>query len=192
MSEKAPHSPERLHQPNNPEVAAATEKRAEKQSSELERESQKKSVEALSKARELVDHEAVSGKDVAIEKNSESSASSVQPIINHELKQHMFERTLVHVRKRLPFTQRQLSKIVHSQPIEVLSSAGEKTVARPIGLLGGGLAALAGSSILIYFSRHSGYRYNFLLFLLLFIAGYAVATLLEVLFSLLHRQKHGR
>lgn len=191
MSEKAPQSPEHVPQPITPEHGSSAEKRAEKASHEPEHNTTDK-LESLSKAREAVQHEALSGKDVAIENRSENRSSSVQPIINHELKQHMFERTLVQVRKRLPLPKRQFSKLVHSKPVEMISAAGEKTVARPAGLLGGSLLALIGSSLVLYFARQSGYRYNYLLFIVLFVAGYLVTTVLEILGSLFKRQKHQR
>lgn len=191
MSERAPQSPERQEKIASPEYHHGAEKRAEK-ASEATHEQVKSSNEQLAKIRQEVQHEAVSGKDVAVENRSEGHDRSSQPIINHELKQHMFERTLVHVRKSLPFVSRSFSKVVHAKPVEAISSVGEKTLARPAGLLGGGLFALIGTAITLYLARHHGYRYNFLIFIMLFIGGYLLATIIELLGFLTGRQKRSR
>ena len=96
-------------------------------------------------------------------------------------------RTLNRKRKDLPAPQRVLSRVVHTKPVEILSTAGEKTVARPAGILGGGLTALAGSAATLYMAKHYGFRYNLLLFILLFAAGYLVATVLELLVAMVKR-----
>lgn len=189
MSERAPQGPERLHTPNKveheykPEVAANHEPKSAEKAPEKQ----------LETARHEVAQEAISGKDVIIDTSSEqSSPSTSQTLIDQDLRRNMLDRTLVRVRKKLPAPSRQLSKFVHTKPVEAISSVGEKTVARPVGILGGGIAALVGSGFTLYMARHYGYRYNFLLFILVFVAGYIVATAVEVLVKVLHRTRHGK
>lgn len=136
--------------------------------------------ENISSARDEVKKEAQSAGDIKLDHGSEQNHSATAPI-SRELKNMMRTRTLTRIQKELPAPQRALSKIVHAKPVEVASAIGEKTIARPIGLLGGGLFAFVGSVITFYTAKHYGFRYNLLLFFLLFVAGYAVASALELL-----------
>ena len=140
----------------------------------------KEKAETISGLRKEVGKEAKHSGDVKLDHNSEKKHISTPPV-TRELKNMMRVRTLNRVRKELPAPQRALSKIVHAKPVEVASAIGEKTIARPVGLLGGGFAALVGSAITFYMAKHYGFRYNLLLFLLLFVVGYAAATLLAII-----------
>lgn len=192
MSESTPHSPENTASAEKAikhEHYEGSRKQeivgAEKQSNDTP--------EKINSLRHKIEEEAVVGKDVKLEVNSgESNSQADQPGVYRELKQHMLDRTMVSIRKQLSLPSRQLSKIVHTKPVEAISAVGEKTVARPVGIIGGGLAALVGSALAVYMSRHYGYRYNYLLFVLLFISGYMLATIVELGFILAHRLKHGK
>jgi hypothetical protein len=137
--------------------------------------------ENISSARNEVKKEAQSAGDIKLDHGSEQNHTAATAPISRELKGMMRARTLTRIQKELPAPQRVLSKIVHAKPVEVISAVGEKTIARPIGLLGGGLFAFAGSVITLYTAKHYGFRYNLLLFFLLFVAGYAIASALELL-----------
>ncbi len=194
MSERAPQGPrpEQLHSAEHVEHTPQHEFKANKHQ-QRETVDPRKAAKEIENLRSEVTQEAVSGKDVIVDTNSEQNGSKLaQPLINRELKQHMLDRTLTRVRKKLPATSRPLSKVVHTKPVEVLSAVGERTVARPVGLLGGGIGALIGSSFTLYMARHYGYRYNFGVFLLSFGAGYLLATLFELVFKLFGRAKHGK
>lgn len=110
------------------------------------------------------------------------------PLINKELKELKYQRTLQSVRKDLSAPERAFSKAVHNPLVDAVSEAGAKTVARPSGLLAGGIFAFLGSSVFLYIAKHYGYEYNFLLFALFFIGGFFVGLLLELLLRVLRRK----
>ncbi|HMS50248.1 MAG TPA: hypothetical protein PKA02_02290 [Candidatus Saccharibacteria bacterium] len=189
---------EHEHAPKGPEHTPRVERHEQEHPVEAKRESLEKKEshqftnKEVESIRSDVKQEAISGKDVAIDTAAKERVSTAQPLISRDLRATMLQRTLTSIRKKLPLPYRSLSKVVHNKPVEVISSASEKTIARPIGLLGGGMAALGGSIFSFYMASHYGYKYNFLLYILLFIAGYIVFTAGEFLFLLVHRQRHGR
>jgi hypothetical protein len=90
-------------------------------------------------------------------------------------------RTLKNVRKNLNKTDKTLSKVIHQPIVRAVSETSSNTVSRPSGLLGGGIVALAGSSTYYYFAKHIGFKYNYLVFILLFIGGYLVGLAIELI-----------
>ncbi|PIZ62285.1 hypothetical protein COY17_02725 [Candidatus Saccharibacteria bacterium CG_4_10_14_0_2_um_filter_52_9] len=104
--------------------------------------------------------------------------------IDRELKTITLRRELQTIRRKLPLPQKALSKVIHQPVIRVASEAAGKTVSRPSGLLGGGLVAFMGTSSYLYLAKHMGFRYNYVVFLLLFTAGFIVGLALELLVHL--------
>jgi hypothetical protein len=101
--------------------------------------------------------------------------------LTKNIKQSAYKKTLKNVQKQLPPTQRTFSKIIHKPVIDNISNVASKTVARPTGILSGGVGALAGSITLYYLSKQYGFVYNFLVYFLLFIAFYCAGILIELL-----------
>ena len=124
---------------------------------------------------------AVSAKEISIGEQHEQTRQDSPHIAQKELKDDAYRRTLRSVRRRLNPADRALSKIVHQPVIDAVSNFAGKTVARPSAILGGGLFALAGSSLLLYMSKHYGFEYNFSIFLALFLGGFAVGLIAELL-----------
>jgi hypothetical protein len=110
-------------------------------------------------------------------------------LINSELKRMAYGRTMSRVRQRLPAIIRPFSKFVHQPVIEAISEPLSKTIARPSGVLAGGICVFIGSAIFLWTSRHYGYEYNFFLFSLLFIGGFFAGLLIEVIFRLFNRSR---
>lgn len=107
---------------------------------------------------------------------------------HHLLKKDSYKSLLKQTQARLPKGARQFSKIIHQKNIEAISNVGAQTVARPSGLLGGGIGALIGSITLLYTSKHYGFRYNYAFFLVTFLAGFGVGLVVEVLVRLVKRR----
>jgi hypothetical protein len=101
--------------------------------------------------------------------------------INRELKRITLQRELQAIRRKLPARERAFSKVVHQPVVRTISEVAGKSVSRPSGLLGGGLVAFLGTSGYLYMARHSGFTYNYLIFLVLFIGGFLVGLGLELL-----------
>lgn len=117
--------------------------------------------------------------------------TSPEPIIGmqREVKAKAYTHTLSKVRRHLSPSEKTLSKIVHQPVVESLSEVGAKTAARPSGLLAGGVFALLGSIALLYMSKHYGFRYNFFAFILLFVSGFLVGLIAEILTRILSGKK---
>lgn len=99
--------------------------------------------------------------------------------VTHELKKITRERELRNLQRREAAPVRTFSKLVHQPVVRVLSEAASTTISRPSGLLGGGIVALIGTTAYLYLARHVGFTYNYLIFLLLFVGGFALGLLLE-------------
>lgn len=108
-------------------------------------------------------------------------------LVTKELRVESLRRSLQRARKHLSPAGRALSKAVHAPAIDAISKAGEKTIARPTGLLTGAIVALAGSSYVLYSAKHYGYNYNYLVIFILFGGGYIVGLIIEVLIYTLRR-----
>jgi hypothetical protein len=118
---------------------------------------------------------------------------SQQLHINEELEGITLRRELKHMQRQLPAPERALSSAIHQPLIRAVSDAASKTVSRPSGLLGGGIVAFVGTSAYLYFTKHIGVQYNYLIFVLLFVGGFAVGLILELIIWTLarrHRSTH--
>ncbi|GAC1390769.1 MAG: hypothetical protein NVSMB46_01230 [Candidatus Saccharimonadales bacterium] len=109
---------------------------------------------------------------------------------NREIKKSAYDRAMKQVRSRLSLGEQTFSTVIHQPIINSASELGAKTIARPSGILGGGICALIGSSILLYFAKHYGFKYNYLFFIVCFVLGFFIGLLLEIFIHfLLHRKK---
>lgn len=100
--------------------------------------------------------------------------------VNQELKAITLRRELNNIRRKLPATQKALSKVIHQPVVRAVSEVTGKTVSRPSGLLGGGLVALIGTSTYLFIANQSGIKYNYFVFLGLFIGGFILGLVLEL------------
>ncbi len=103
--------------------------------------------------------------------NSEPVRLDRKFTLSHELKQ---------IQRKLKTTDRSLSKVIHQPVVRAISETSGKTVARPSGLLGGGLVAFLGTSVYLFMARHIGLDYNYSVFLVLFFGGFAIGLGLEL------------
>jgi hypothetical protein len=141
---------------------------------------------SIDKIQASIHKEALSAKEITV---GEHRKDSNQPFlgIQKELKADAYRRTLQKIRSQLGAPQRGLSKFMHHPIVESMNELGSKTIARPAGLLGGGLAALVGSGTVLYMAKHYGFSYNFTTFVILLGAGFVAGILIEVLMRLLRR-----
>jgi hypothetical protein len=113
---------------------------------------------------------------------AEKAAEPVHPaLITHELKNVTLQRELQAIRRRLPAADRALSRVIHQPTIRMISEVAGQTVSRPSGLLGGSLVALLGTTGYLYLAKHMGFRYNYMVFLILFAGGFVLGLILELL-----------
>lgn len=109
-------------------------------------------------------------------------------LINKELRNVTYKRTLKRTQSKLPTAQKALSKIIHQPLVESVSDATSKTVARPSGVFMGGLFAFLGSSVFLWVSKHYGYEYNFFIFMMFFIGGFFIGLLVELGLNLANKR----
>lgn len=183
---------EQLHTPLHPEHKAelhhSKEHRQHLENLEASGKAQERVLrDSTEQIRQSVATEALSAAEYS-PAETETSASSQHPMhASRELRSMTYKRSLTRLQKRESLTDRTLSKIVHSAPVYASSEALSKTIARPSGLIGGGICALLGTSIFLAIARHYGYRYNFLIFVACYAAGLLVGLLIEAAFRLRRR-----
>jgi len=181
------HSPEHIahsspegghieHQGKKPEHSEVSKEQVEKQQHEM-----------LKQAEAVIKAEAEPTRDMAAE--TADQATSTIPPAGRDLRNQKMNHTMHRVRRQLPTLDRALSKVIHNPFVDKVSEVGGKTVARPSGLLGGGLCAFLATSILVYYTRHNGVRYNYGVFIAFFLGGYLVGMTIELLLSLTQRAK---
>ena len=141
-------------------------------------ESLKRDVEQLAISKESYDHT-----------EGANDNAPTATYVSSQLKAMGRQRTLNNVRRQMNAPSRWVSQVIHQPVIEKISDAAAPTLARPSGLLGGGFFALLGTSVLLYITRHYGYRYNYLVFIALFVGGFFAGLLLELLIKLLVRRR---
>lgn len=126
--------------------------------------------------------------EMPVERKEHAPDVSHMPV-NRSVKEAARRRVMKRVQKHLRPDERLFSKITHNPAVDAVSRAAEKTVARPSGLLGGSFFAFLGSTAYLWIARHYGYEYNYLLFFLLFVGGFGVGMLIELLSRAVRRKK---
>lgn len=106
--------------------------------------------------------------------------------IDKVVKKLKLKQNLGQIRGQLSPTTRALSKVVHQPVVRALSEASARTVTRPSGLLGAGLCAFLGSLGYLYYAKHIGFSYNYLLFFAFFAGGFVVGLGLEFVLWFVH------
>ncbi len=137
---------------------------------------------SVEQVRSKVEHEARSAEQTPVEETHKDHDIAQQPVAS-TLKKDTWDRTMTRTQKRLSPPARTLSKVIHNPVVDAVSTAGEKTIARPAGILVGSITACVGSIFVLYMAKHYGFQYNLLLFFLLFCAGYLAATLVEIIIA---------
>lgn len=183
MSEKAPQSPEQ-----DPQPSEVPRPRHENPVLRVEKESRPDTNKSVENLRRTVEKEASPRE--AIKKHHKLEHDDTETKLhapNSALKKHVLDQTLREVRRKLPKRQRQFSKFIHTPSVEQISQAASKTIARPSGLLAGGLFSLLGSVGLLVVSHYYGYSYNFLVVLACFGGGFLVGIVFEMLIRVFKR-----
>lgn len=142
----------------------------------------------LEQAREAI--EQTQGVENPIQKLEQAQNVSNEPrstFVDAGLKQLGLKRELKNIRRNLPAVDRAFSHIIHQPVIKVISETTSKTLSRPSGLLGGGIVAFIGTAGYYYLASHIGFTYNYAIFFELFIGGFALGLLLELLLRFLFK-----
>ncbi len=178
MAEKLHHSTE--HHQHSPEHHVKTPELTKEQSRHTQQ-------ERIDEIRHTATEQAKQASDVRLDEPTDHDTP--QHYVTAELKDMAYQRAITRVRRQLSPVARNFSKVIHQPAVDALSEATAKTIGRPSGILGGGILALAGTTIYYYIAKHYGYEYNFGIFLLLLAAGFAVGWLAEFLVRTMHGHK---
>lgn len=104
-------------------------------------------------------------------------------------KTRAYQQTLRVIQSGLPALSRGFSRVIHQPAVERLSELGEKTIARPSGLLGGGLAATLGLAIMLFYARRNGFALSGSELALFLIVGWSLGLLVEFAGKKLSRRR---
>lgn len=156
---------------------------------QAERARQEKSAENLAKIREMAEREAKEAEAVAQTEVPASETGSLLGV-QQSLKTTAYKRTLGKIQQKLPPSLRIFSRLIHSPVIDKVSAVSAQTVARPSGILGGSICAFLGSVIVLYYSKHYGFKYNYLMVFIIFAGGYLAGAGLELLVWFFYGRKH--
>jgi hypothetical protein len=171
-----------------------TENTAEHNSSKPERSHQ--SHESQAKSSEVNQAKAEQAKQLheATRKIQEQAKSTAENPYNHKdndthkahahkgtFHEYGTKQTIKRIQKHLRPADRQFSKVIHNPVVESVSEITGATLARPSGLMYGGIFSLVASSLLYLISKHYGYEYSFFIGILFFIGGFLVGLIVEIL-----------
>lgn len=186
MNERLAHRPEKPQHPAEHQPSLERYRPSQEELAAVERQQQELANEMQRMTKEL----ATSAEDIKVGQQAEAKSPSTALFgLHSELKLENYKRTLARIRRRLSAPEKAFSKTIHQRQIDNASALAGQTVARPVGLLVGGLTAFVGSLALLLLARYYGYSYSFAAFLLLFAGGYLVGSLAEFGYRLLRRRR---
>lgn len=178
MSEKLP-----VTTPERSETRESRDKHTERENlkklQERAENASETSKDELTAIKQSIEKAAISGKEYAVTEREHRPAQHSYGSTK-ELKQQAYKRTIKKAQSRLRGTEKRFSKIIHNASVEKASEAAAKTVARPSGFLFGSVSAFICSVIVLYISKRSGFTYNYLLFVVVFAAGYCLGLIAEL------------
>lgn len=179
MSEKITHHEhEKSHEKL---VSSAEQKETLKRTMEAGKHAENGPKDSIESIRDSIEHEAAPVDEQAASGNRENQSASEEPaFINRTVKNSAYTKELRKIRTHLRKPEKSFSKVIHNKTVETISEVSSKTIARPSGLLGGGIAAFVGSMGLLWVSRHYGFTYNYFVFILFLVGGYLVGMILEL------------
>jgi hypothetical protein len=151
-------------------------------------ENQKQPAESLEAIRRKIERQTASQEKPAVKEQTKEATPTTR-VATKRIKTERYQLTMSQVRGHLSPTQKLASKIVHQPFIEAASEIGSKTIARPSGLLGGGLTALIGSLGIIIVAKRVGFEVPNSIFWVLFLIGFLLGMAIEFLFRKLKKRK---
>lgn len=138
--------------------------------------------------RQSIEQQAISAAEFSPAETQKEPSQQHHAAVGRELRTMIYKRALVRLHKRQNVPDKALSKFIHQGAVDAASETLSKTIARPSGMIGGGLFALIGTTVFLYTARHYGFRYNFLVFVCLFAGGLFFGLLCEAIILLIRRR----
>lgn len=185
MSERQPH----YEAGKSPELDPKSFEKLNEAAAEKRREAAEKAPdnkESLEEIRKNIEKAAATKQELEVSRN-EKLDNNATFRASTLAKGRLFQQTMKNVQRQETPVQRRFSKVIHQPVVEEVSNLAGGTVARPSGLLIGGIFSVISSLLILYICRHYGYEYNFLVGLGSFVVGFAIGLLLEGLWKLFKR-----
>lgn len=140
--------------------------------------------EDIEKLSKKVHEHARSSSDILDDHSEQTAPPAFQ---THSKHPHTASQTLNQAQRRLKPLEQKFSHVIHNPAVDTASNIAGGTVARPSGLLWGGIFSLIGSIGVIVICRYYGYEYNYLIGLASFAGGFIVGLILEAGLKLVKR-----
>jgi hypothetical protein len=167
------------------------DRKLEEQIHDAEKSKESHSDKSLEKIRESIEHTAKSNSEKLPTDLDEDKKHVPAPKLDKATKNTAYKREMTRIQKKLSAPERTLSKFIHNPVVDKVNEVGAKTIARPSGLLGGGIFAGLGTLIFYIMSRYYGFEYNFFLFILLLALGFLVGICVElIVYPLIKHNKY--
>lgn len=187
MSERL--SPQHESQGEQEKLSSEHQEKLDQKIEKEARQSKHEHADNIHEIRSKVEKEAKAKHEHTAKKESESKEADQPLLVGSDLKQAAYRRTLKKTQAQLSPPARAFSKVIHQPVVENISEFAGKTVARPSGILLGGIFSFLGSSIFLWVAKHYGYEYNFLLFAVFFVGGFFIGLLVELGLFAANRKK---
>ena len=142
----------------------------------LEKRGERKENESVEEIRDTVEKHAQKASETVGKKAERTS----QPSVSVSDKKQSYNQTMNRVRSKMNPASRAFSSFIHAPVVEQTTEVVGKTVARPSGIMGGGIAAVIGLGIVFFFARRNGFALSGSEFILLLLAGFVVGILFEI------------
>lgn len=136
---------------------------------------------------EKIEYSSKTASEIAKKQNTETEKDDTHQFVGSELKAHSLNQSLRQVQRSLKPYQRPFSKFIHNNAAEKMSEAVGNTVARPSGLLVGGICSFLASLLLLVVSKYYGYEYNYLIGLTSLVVGFFIGIFGEFMVKLFRR-----
>jgi hypothetical protein len=114
-------------------------------------------------------------------KASKVSYESGDLRLHRKLKHQAYRDHIESVRMGLSKPDRIHSHIAHHSSVEWLLELIDLLIVKPLPIICGAVVGLLASGISVYYSKHLGYSYNYLLFFEFFAAGYVIEYAIELI-----------
>lgn len=184
MSEKL-HHPTPEHHRAHPEHESHQQAEKLKHLHEKAEKAEHAPQDNIESIKKSIESAAVSGKEYT--KTEKETPQPTSYGINKELKATAYRKVIKKTQSQLSTPERAFSRAIHNPTVDRFSEVASKTVARPSGLLFGGIGAFIGTLFVFYISKRAGFTYNYLLFVLLFLGCYVAGVVLEGLYKLFRK-----
>ena len=150
----------------------------------MEKRKHKETKEDVEEIRQKVEKHAEPG----AEQSSKRAERTTPDSVSVKGKKEAYTQTMRRVRTKLNPAQKAFSAVIHAPVVEQASELAGKTIARPSGILGGGLFALIGLVVVTFYARRNGFQLAGSEFILLLASGFIVGVIIEITAKLIRRR----